>query len=346
MVEIATGYVYCICPHCRAIYRLPESQLERGSGFARCSSCQEVFGVADNRYTKRKDRFVRVETPVKPETTPTTGTAQDQAASKEAETEFPQERDEGRNVLNARYRRPDHREQDVQDTDLGRDEEMPEPGSPDGGASSVPVDEVPGPVSATTTSSLDAFAEGPESPAPAPDPVRGPRENTRPPEAGNAADPASFPPENSGLLDWMGEDAGESRPPVDAFSGEPDSRPETSRPEKRKKRKKHKVRMKHRKQAVNEIIADRRHPLATFTWFLVMSGFVFLLGVQVKVFFVPLYAQDEVVRPYLSLFCKIADCRLPLRKNPSRFNHTNPDPCQDQPASDTAGLYPDCRETG
>lgn len=323
MVEIAAGYVYCICPHCRAIYRLPESQLERGSGFARCSSCQEVFSVADNRYTKQGNRFVRVEAPVKPETAPTAGTAQDQAASKEAETAFAEERDGGRDVLNARYPRPDYREQDAQDTGLGRDQGMPEPDSPDGGVSSVPADEVPGPVAATTTSSLDAFAEGLEPPAPAPEPVRDPGENTQPSETGSAADSAAFPPEDPGLLDWMGEDAGESRSPVDAFSGEPDPRPETSRPEKRKKRKKYKARMKPRKQAVNEIIADRSHPLASFTWFLVMSGFIFLLGVQVKVFFVPLYAQDEVVRPYLSLFCKIADCRLPLRKNPSRFTLTH-----------------------
>ena len=163
------------------------------------------------------------------------------------------------------------------------------------------------------------------SPVPVAEPAGSLHENTEPPETRRAADAVSHSPGDSGLPARIEDDAEENNSPVGPFSEEPDPDPvpEAGRPEKRKERKKRKARMKHRKRAANEIIADRSHPLATSIWFLVMSGFVLLLGVQIRVFFIPLYAQDESVRPYLDVFCKIADCRLPLRKDPDRFTLTH-----------------------
>lgn len=76
-------------------------------------------------------------------------------------------------------------------------------------------------------------------------------------------------------------------------------------------------------QGVDEYIMDRPNPLVGFFWFLVAAGFVVLLGVQVKYYFVDRFAQDERYRPYLSVFCKIAACELQPRRDPYRFTITN-----------------------
>ena len=74
---------------------------------------------------------------------------------------------------------------------------------------------------------------------------------------------------------------------------------------------------------VDEYIVDRPNPLMGFFWFLVCAGFVMLLGLQVKYFFVEAYAQDDRYRPPLALFCKVANCQLPPRRDPYRFAITN-----------------------
>ena len=74
---------------------------------------------------------------------------------------------------------------------------------------------------------------------------------------------------------------------------------------------------------VAHYIADRTNPLMTFIWLIVIAGFVLLLGIQVKYFFVQQYAQDATYRKYLILFCHIADCQLAPRQNPFLFTLTN-----------------------
>ncbi len=74
---------------------------------------------------------------------------------------------------------------------------------------------------------------------------------------------------------------------------------------------------------VDAYIEDRPNPLVGLFWFLVSVGFVFLLGLQVREYFVDRYAQDEQYRPYLSLFCRIAACELPARRDTYRFAITN-----------------------
>ena len=70
-------------------------------------------------------------------------------------------------------------------------------------------------------------------------------------------------------------------------------------------------------------IADRPNPLKMVGWGIAIIGFVWLLGVQAKYFFVEQYAQDATYRQYLMSFCKIADCRLAPRQDPFRFTLTS-----------------------
>ncbi len=74
---------------------------------------------------------------------------------------------------------------------------------------------------------------------------------------------------------------------------------------------------------VDAYIADRPNPLAGFLWFIVAMGFLFLLGLQVRTYLVDGYAQDERFRPYLSLFCRVASCELPSRRDTYSFSITN-----------------------
>ena len=74
---------------------------------------------------------------------------------------------------------------------------------------------------------------------------------------------------------------------------------------------------------VDDYIADRPNPLAAFCWFIVVVGFLFLLGLQVRTHFVDRYAQAERFRPYLSLFCRVAACELPARRDADSFSITN-----------------------
>ncbi|WP_424946458.1 zinc-ribbon and DUF3426 domain-containing protein [Candidatus Spongiihabitans sp.] len=74
---------------------------------------------------------------------------------------------------------------------------------------------------------------------------------------------------------------------------------------------------------VGQYINDRTHPFVTFIWLMAAIGFVFLLGMQVKYFFVERYAQDQTYRKYLVGFCKIAGCDLSPRQGPLQFTLTH-----------------------
>ncbi len=74
---------------------------------------------------------------------------------------------------------------------------------------------------------------------------------------------------------------------------------------------------------VDKFIADRPNPFMGVIWFLVALGFLFLLALQVRVYFVDRYAQDERFRPYLALFCQVAACDMPIRQDPYRLFHTS-----------------------
>jgi predicted Zn finger-like uncharacterized protein len=86
---------------------------------------------------------------------------------------------------------------------------------------------------------------------------------------------------------------------------------------------------------VDAYIVDRPNPLAAILWFLVAVFFVFLLGLQVRTYFVDRYAQDENYRPYLALFCKLAACELPMRRDTYRFalTHTRIDLHPEEPGA-------------
>lgn len=73
---------------------------------------------------------------------------------------------------------------------------------------------------------------------------------------------------------------------------------------------------------VDEYIVDRPNPLAGVFWSLVSVAFVVLLGLQVKYFLVERFAQHEAYRPYLQVFCKVARCELPPRRDAYRFTIT------------------------
>ncbi|NKB77350.1 MAG: DUF3426 domain-containing protein [Gammaproteobacteria bacterium] len=77
-----------------------------------------------------------------------------------------------------------------------------------------------------------------------------------------------------------------------------------------------------RANGVDEYIGKRSNPLATIVWSLVTIVFIFLLGVQVKYFFVEKYEQHETYRKYLVGFCKVAGCDLSPRREPYSFTLT------------------------
>jgi len=74
---------------------------------------------------------------------------------------------------------------------------------------------------------------------------------------------------------------------------------------------------------VDEYITDRPNPLLGIFWLLVCIAFVGLLGLQVKYYFVEKFAQNETIRPYLGVFCGVARCELPPRRDPYRFTITH-----------------------
>ena len=74
---------------------------------------------------------------------------------------------------------------------------------------------------------------------------------------------------------------------------------------------------------VEQYINDSANPFVTFIWLIVVIGFVFLLGMQVKYFFVERYAQDQTYRKYLAGFCKIAGCDLSPRQGSFQFTLTH-----------------------
>ena len=74
---------------------------------------------------------------------------------------------------------------------------------------------------------------------------------------------------------------------------------------------------------VDDYIAPRPNPLVYLLWSLAAVGLLVLLGWQVKYFLMEKYAQHEDYRRYLTGFCKIAGCELPMRRDPSRFTLTH-----------------------
>lgn len=87
------------------------------------------------------------------------------------------------------------------------------------------------------------------------------------------------------------------------------------------------------RSTAEKYITDRSNPLVSFAWLLAVIGFLLLLSMQVKYFYVEKYAQNDTFRKYLVGFCKIADCELPSRKSPYLFTltHTEIDLHPDQP---------------
>lgn len=78
-----------------------------------------------------------------------------------------------------------------------------------------------------------------------------------------------------------------------------------------------------RREEVDKYIKERRNPLIGFVWFSVVAVFLFLLSLQVKFFFVEKYAQHDQYRSYLSLFCQVAGCELPPKRDPFKFTLTH-----------------------
>ena len=74
---------------------------------------------------------------------------------------------------------------------------------------------------------------------------------------------------------------------------------------------------------VEQYINDRPNPVMGFVWTIVAAGFLILLGLQVKFNFVDQYAQHPTYRSYLSVFCKVAVCDLPPRRDLYKFTLTH-----------------------
>ncbi len=278
---------FCSCPECTAVLRLTATQLGQHKGLVRCGACEKVFLAADHRVVEEESGFV----PLK------SGGSGD-------------EKDPGNHATGS--------------DDPYQGERSPGAGDPlpDPDGETVQAAENQNP-SAEDGESSGRQVEA-EAGRPGPDPVSG--------ETGSGEDNRLFQDNDyatefdraryetfTGSDDPGDQPGNRSRSHGESFPGgqglgeDPFSEKFPSS----------EASLGIDRSEVDQYIVDQPNPLVTFTWFLVIAGFVFLLGLQVKYFFVEKYAQNEHYRPYLEVFCKVAACDLPPQKNLYRFTLTH-----------------------
>ena len=306
---------FCSCPECAAVLRLTAAQLEH-TGLVRCGACEKTFLAVDHRVMETESGFV----PWK------SGGLQDE----EGPENHSMEQSVSPEITESSGKSPSGkpRSHETQPDD-------PYQGEHSAGAEDPLTDPLPDPDGETSQSPeiRNPFAEDGETSGnrveaetdrPGPDPAPG--------ETGTREDNRLFR-DNDYVTDF-------DRAHYETFSASDDSR---DQPESRsgshgesfpgsheagvdpfsEKPPSSEASLGIDRSEVDQYIVDQPNPLVTFTWFLVIAGFVFLLGLQVKYFFVEKYAQNEHYRPYLELFCKVAACDLPPQKNLYGFTLTH-----------------------
>ncbi|MCY3770370.1 MAG: zinc-ribbon and DUF3426 domain-containing protein [Gammaproteobacteria bacterium] len=298
---------FCSCPECKAVLRLTAEQLAQHRGWVRCGACEHAFVASDHRMIKTASGFLPGESVRVP----------DKSGPDRSSTEHPVPSPPSESPGKIASEKPAGNENGSEGPDYGVEGHPADSPNrrPDGHDDTVSPRETRNPF-AENAGAADhrAGAERADLESGAGEAHRLLSDNDYAAEfdrahyesfAGPGA-PRDGPEERAGNPDREFPGPGESV--KDPFSTSPPSS-ETS--------------LGIDRSEVDQYIVDYSNPLVTFTWFLVVAGFVFLLGLQVKYFFVEKYAQNEHYRQYLEVFCKVAACDLPPQKNLYGFTLTH-----------------------
>ncbi len=327
---------YCGCPGCQAIYRLPDEKFNHRACLVRCGACDQVFDASRALVQKTENGFELVPTDSRPENqgaTKITGSAHgndDKNAEFRSPNTIPVSRqapscpahegransistglDNGENASRqaglTEWDRPDREDaiknpfEDRIPENLGESRKYA-----DSSVLTDPDEPVIEPLDFDPGQSIHISIKGRDEEQSSmdcsdPDWLSGPM-------------PQEFHPSCS-LLNDEKYDSMDMEYPAVRDSDSPNV--STGLPSA------HAVLERISRNGVDEYIRERPNPLLSVIWFVVVSGFVLLLGMQVKYFLVDRYAQDETYRKYLIGFCKIVQCELPPRQDPFRFTLTH-----------------------
>jgi predicted Zn finger-like uncharacterized protein len=332
---------YCACPYCEAVFRLPDSKFKRKEGIVRCGACRSVFDSNHNLVQRSGSGFVAVSgnmsRPIK------SGSSNSQPAMAPGEAKETTTHSRPGNSMGAAGQAPKIDESLAVTQYPEQDLEFSAPAYPwDGDIKSdsfneesirdILIDDVKNPFAEKTP--VKSAREVSVSDEDRKEPVLGPLNLNEAP--GNLSDVASRESESEFVKSQPDKSLlPDSENYSEHFDSELNLNLVTSgvSPDNLSSESVNTIDddseleinnlSKMRGNGVNELISDRKNPFITFVWFVVAAAFIALLGLQVKHFFVEKYAQYEEYRPYLSAFCKVADCELPPRQDPYKFTLTH-----------------------
>ncbi len=334
---------FCSCPYCESIFKLPAEKLKHRAGMVRCGACREVFDANDNLMIKTKDGYSPVAGAfLKQEVVIGEDIGEDNISN---DVNFERDHEEISVSITIPSR---NTYEDSMNVDLYNSQQLPSEHPNDEFSYSginlgrqrdrnEPVEEIENPFE---KHSENPFETGGASEPQPPESL----ESLMDSDMDSDMDSEPIIDMNMGIDDesWQfgkGVDLQNSilsrREPVDSESNLFDmhldasesliedshqSAPSAGSGFSDTDNTRLDVMSRSNAQAY---INDRSNPFMTFIWMLVSLSFVFLLGMQIKYFFVGQYAQDDSFRNYLVGFCKIAGCALPPRKEPFLFTLTH-----------------------
>ena len=318
---------YCGCPYCEAIFKLPENTFQHRGGIVRCGACREVFDSSMNLVIRSNGKFIPVAT-----VPPIVESRSDQKEPRERVSQKPNEpHAQNSNSFDSEQAVTRHAEADIETSiNTGETQRQPERLEV---TRELHTDDLKNPFDESTVS---------------------PKREVKTAENGkaNTKKAPSFSPLNldqsdsdqfidelsesiSHRLDSRISSGSESPPLMDDVDSERNMNLVTAQvtPQYDSKLSVNSEMDSSvleesqfsgmRRERAEQYIRDRRNPLFSVLWFLVAAGFLFLLSVQVKYFLVDEYAQDDKYRGYLSLFCQVASCDLPAKRDPFKFTLTH-----------------------
>ena len=331
---------YCACPYCESIFRLPDSKFKRRAGIVRCGSCREVFDSNVNLVIRSGSSFIPVDgkklKPIEsesgasrvpaPESGVTPGVSQLRNQDSLMDSVSEPEIDEDLAVTQ-------YPEQDLDFTapSYSWNSDLKSDSFNEEAMRDILIDDVRNPFQensengsrkkiSKTTARIEPVFE-PLNLDDLSNTQEGLDEDGLPGKQTNSESGKSLFPESENYIDQFDSEinlnlvtSGVSPDNLSSMSINSytnDSELDSS------------SLSKMGRNGVDELMGERKNPFVSFVWLLVTIGFVFLLGLQVKHFFVEKYAQHETYRSYLAAFCKVAGCELPSRQDPFKFTLTH-----------------------
>lgn len=296
---------YCGCPKCAAVFILTDEKLTQCDGMVRCGACREVFDANINLMEKTDDGFMPAE-PVSVEPDERFDEQIDEQLDERDDAQSAGRNDDGESAEKEQPEKANtkHIQNQLKDSAMSGAENPFEYRATD----SIDIHDDKQPDhKAPTISLLDFAAErvDSDSMSTAEQIESNSHSNSHPENRHNE----EFAAINLKIDNPQGAEQESLDPAVSSRSQNPTLRDTTL------------GRMSNNR--VEHYINDNANPFVTFIWLMVVAGFVFLMGMQVKYFFVERYAQDQTYRKYLVGFCKIAGCDLAPRQGSFEFTLTN-----------------------